>query len=373
MIPLLRLSWAVALFSIIYIVLKSVYLRIRHASRARQLGCGSVPAIPSKDPFLGLDIFAEDVGAFKSNTLFEHLHRRHQKYGDTFTLADVGVSFIVTIEPKNVQAILATQFKEFSLPTDRHKAFFPLLGTGIFTSNGFAWEHSRALLRPNFVRQQVADLDTFETHVSRFLELIPADGKTMVDWQDLFFRLTLDSATEFLFGESANSLLATAGEENDFAEAFNYAMTGLVDRYIMRELMFLHRDKKFYKSCEIVHSFIDKYVNEAIEQARLDKADKTEYNKERYVFLKELAKQSSDPLELRFQLANILLAGRDTTACLLSNMFYVLSRRPDIWKKLKAEVATLGGKAPTFEGLKDLKYLQYCINECKCPQFFLLF
>ncbi|KAH0393748.1 hypothetical protein KCU89_g12089, partial [Aureobasidium melanogenum] len=60
---------------------------------------------------------------------------------------------------------------------------------------------------------------------------------------------------------------------------------------------------------------------------------------------------------------NVLLAGRDTTAGLLSNAFHVLSRHPDIWKKLRAEIATLGGRLPTYEDLKSLKYLKCVLNE----------
>jgi len=41
----------------------------------------------------------------------------------------------------------------------------PVFGHGIFNQDGKGWERSRALVRPNFTRQQVADLDMFEEHV----------------------------------------------------------------------------------------------------------------------------------------------------------------------------------------------------------------
>jgi hypothetical protein len=72
------------------------------------------------------------------------------------------------------------------------------------------WEHSRALLRPQFAREQVSDLDLEERHVKDMMRVIPMgrDGWTDVfDIKTLFFRLTLDSATEFLFGESVDSQL----------------------------------------------------------------------------------------------------------------------------------------------------------------------
>ena len=83
----------------------------------------------------------------------------------------------------------------------------------------------------------------------------------------------------------------------------------------------------------------------------------------RYVFLHELINQTQDPYALRSELLNILLAGRDTTAGLLSNTWHVLARRPDIWAKLKAEVDTLGGEQPDYATIKEMKYLKWTLNE----------
>lgn len=94
-----------------------------------------------------------------------------------------------------------------------------------------------------------------------------------------------------------------------------------------------------------------------------DEAAKENDNDERYVFLYELAKHSGNEKELRDQVINTLIAGRDTTASLMSSTLFVLSRRPDIWAKLHAEVATLNGKPPTFDQIKDLKYLRNLLHE----------
>lgn len=99
----------------------------------------------------------------------------------------------------------------------------PIFGHGIFTEDDKGWERSRALVRPNFVRQQVADLDMFESHVNHLIDSIPRDGSA-VDLQDLFFGLTMDSATEFLFGKSTNMLAPglETKSANDFVKAFVY-------------------------------------------------------------------------------------------------------------------------------------------------------
>lgn len=83
----------------------------------------------------------------------------------------------------------------------------------------------------------------------------------------------------------------------------------------------------------------------------------------RYIFLPELVRQTQDPVRIRSELLNILLAGRDTTASLLSNVWWTLSKRPDIWTKLQDELAVLGGQPPSYEQIKDFKYLRAVLNE----------
>ena len=51
----------------------------------------------------------------------------------------LGSNFYQTFEPKNIQALLATQFSDFALGDVRRQAFYPMLGNGIFTADGKAW------------------------------------------------------------------------------------------------------------------------------------------------------------------------------------------------------------------------------------------
>jgi cytochrome P450 len=79
------------------------------------------------------------------------------------------------------------------------------LGDGIFNSDGQVWSTSRALLRPQFQKQRISELETFQFHTNKLLSLIPPNGETF-DIMDLWYRFTLDASTEFLFGQSVNSL-----------------------------------------------------------------------------------------------------------------------------------------------------------------------
>ena len=275
----------------------------------------------------------------------------------------LGRTFRITSEPENLKHILSLQFKDFSIGKDRIAVFGSLLGEGIFTSEGASWSHSREMLRPNFVRSQVGDLATFQQHVDYLIQAIPRDGST-VDLSELFFKLTLDSATEFLFGESTNMLAPEAASEMavDFAEVYNRALTGLMRQFAIWKRFSPFRDRQYEKDVKTLHDFVEVFVDKALRQAKTPESE--ERASGRYIFLHELVKTTQDKVRIRSELLNILLAGRDTTASLLTTLFFDLSMRPDIWAKLQAEVDQLNGAAPTYKDIKDMKYLRYVMNEC---------
>ena len=73
---------------------------------------------------------------------------------------------------------------------------------------------------------------------------------------------------------------------------------------------------------------------------------------------------------MRDQLLNIMIAGRDTTAGLMSFIFFELAKRPDVWAKLKAEIYERFGYGDnvrfdeiTFETLKKCTYFKNVVNE----------
>lgn len=210
---------------ILYLLVQAIITSHRRYLISRKHGCKPVPSYPHKDPIFGLDVFLANLKLSNTGGFLDDVKRKFEKVigGYTFTQLLLGQRMILTAEPENIKAILATQFKDFQLPPRRKVAFQPVFGHGIFTTDGKEWETSRALLRPNFSRSQVGDLDTFEVHISNMISQIPRDGST-VDLQALFFKLTMDSATDFLFGYSTNVLGSSGNSEagQRFSDAFSY-------------------------------------------------------------------------------------------------------------------------------------------------------
>jgi cytochrome P450 len=295
---------------------------------------------------------------------------------DTVDTRLAGRAVLLTKDPENIKALLATQFNDYSLGI-RHAQFLPLLGDGIFTLDGEGWKQSRAMLRPQFAREQVAHVQALEPHVQDLANQIRNKRGEKFDIQELFFRLTVDSATEFLFGESVNTLKDEAigypTSSNDiegkaeFAESFNASQKRLADRAVFQDLYWLINDKKFRENNKNVHKLTDYYVKRAL---NMSNAELNKHSAEGYTFLYELVQHTRNPKVLRDQALNILLAGRDTTAGLLSFVFFELAKNPTMFEKLKNEIYETFGRGEsarideiTFESLKKCEYLKAFINE----------
>ncbi|MCJ1384487.1 hypothetical protein MMC17_007604 [Xylographa soralifera] len=353
----------ISIFSVLYYIYWELTVGASRRRMIKEHGCKPVVIWPSSDPLLGLDLFLSTRRALKEHRQLAKTRSRFAALGvNTFQIKILTQTVTVTIEPENLKAIQSLQFKQFGLGSRRIKSFTTFLGKGIFTTDGAAWSHSREMLRPNFTRNQVGDLATFDTHVNHLIAAIPRDGST-VDLQDLFFRLTIDSATEFLFGESTNCLApgSSTVSARQFAESFMRGQESISKNARWGPLADLFVDSQFKKDCDFVHAFIDRFVEKGLEYRNSGAAEKSDG---RYVFCYELVKQTQDKVQIRSELLNILLAGRDTTASLLSDLWFELARKPDIWAKLRAEVDELGGEKPTFAQIKDMKYLRFVLNEC---------
>lgn len=104
-----------------------------------------------------------------------------------------------------------------------------------------------------------------------------------------------------------------------------------------------------------------------IERSLASASEKASQSTGRYVLLHELVAVTSDKVRIRTELLNMLLAGRDTTASLLSDVWWTISREPQVWSRLQKEVQALetplGEERPIFEELKDMKYLRAVLNE----------
>lgn len=384
---LLEILFIIVAF-IIYVDILYPYVIYRLLARTHKAG---MPKINSNFP-LGIPNTVKSIKALTNENLMGFVLENNRKaHARTFLQEALFKHVLISQDPENVKAVLATKFKDFTF-AERSSHIIPVFGSGIFTQDGLAWKHSRAMLRPQFSKEQVSRLEHVLAHVGQLVESIDQQHG-LVNLVPLFHMLTMDTATEFLFGESVDSLKFSGLKDShgdnrgsyvttktgkrvyaaDFVESYtflnDYALKRMMLNSMYKLLKFIQPG--FETHLDHAHSFIDFYVERALQhttESSEEKLENEDESSDNYIFSYELAKETRDPIVIRDQCFNILIAGRDTTASTLSFSFYYFALYPETWKKCREEVLSLftpedGDEQITYESLRKLKYVQMFVKE----------
>ncbi|KAJ7261062.1 cytochrome P450 [Mycena rebaudengoi] len=317
-----------------------------------------------------------------------------KKLGNTVSVSFLWKKRILTVEPESIKAILATEFARFEKGAELRSIMEPLLGAGVFAADGDMWKFHRTMTRPFFHRQRISDFDLFDQHAENAIGQFKARLRAgyPADFQDMVSRFTLDTATAFLFDKDLHSLsaglpypfsVAPSGTDtvshpaNVFAKAFGDAqlITAHRTRFGVHWPLAEFWKDKLVEPMRIVHDFLDPVLKEAVAKKRAKGGTEEEKNtadgggerevQEGETLLEHLVNYTEDHTVLRDEILNISVAGRDTTASLLTFTVYMLAENPKVLHKLREEILNVVGphRAPTMEDFKELKYLRAVLNE----------
>ncbi|KAH8891543.1 N-alkane-inducible cytochrome P450 [Thozetella sp. PMI_491] len=321
---------------------------------------------PHKDPVLGLDVaWICAKGMYRHNFL-KTISGIISSCGKTVSYLSLGRQAIITVDPENLRAMLSERFYDFGLGNERTSGLRPLLGGGIFNSDGSTW---KVTLRPFVSRVGETELGVIEMHVQNLLKAIPTDGTT-IDLQKVFSSFTIDISTDLFLGASTN-LLSLSGsaraEAQQFAAAFDYAQRASsgVDNYNLLSLFltFLFGDSQLKESIKLIHGFIDEVLDRAMSSPATAQEQTNAHGEKDRSFLPSLLDNGRTREDIKYDIINITLAGKDTMTAFLSSIWYVLSQRPDVVEKIRGEISILDGRRPKKEDLKGFRYLHQVLQE----------
>lgn len=206
----------------------------------------------------------------------------------------------------------------------------------------------------------VSDLPVFDKHIQQLIEQIGDKGDP-VDLQELFSMMTMDSASDFMFGKATNLLEESRPEYFKFLESFNIASTKVSEAMRNGPIAKLVPDPQKDEVNKYSRSYIESYVSTALDELGRNH----DPDKKKYVFLPELVKAGASTEVIRDQVMTLLFAGRDSTSSTMSYLFWQLARHPDAVKKIQAEIqrAVGHGEELTWDILRNMEYLNWSIKE----------
>lgn len=312
----------------------------------------------------------------------------------TLSLRLFSLPQIWTCSPANIRAVLSTQFEDYEQSRDRIAAFKPYSGDGILSSNGETWKHGRHLIRPLFKRDNVVGEKGFAGFEQCFGDLeawirhLGCDGTEAVDLQTLFVRLTIDIVSDLVFGQRIGALTRPVGSASSLdgesqdgradrgervAQSIIYSSQVIATRLLMGPLVWAHHDSKAVQALETFEDYMDEKIDAGLiahRQKQIDResssdesSTEAEEEEERVIFMREMMRSTTDKRELHDQLGSLMAAGTDTTATLLSFVFYNLVRHPRVMSKLREEIDQLQGELPDWPTLKRMTYLHQVMDE----------
>lgn len=329
---------------------------------AAKYGCQPcMKKVPYKWPF-ALDILKKQYDALPKKQLLE-FQTPYVTAAGTIRVTLLGEGYILT-DPVNLNAILDTNFDDFGLGA-RRIGLLPLLGEGIFTQDGHAWKHSRELLRRQFARIRERGIAALTPHADELINAIAKESSLqpdgIVDLQPQFFEFTLGTTTDLLFGESHSTLSKADGDS--LRDNFDYASLISAIKLRLADLAPLYTSRKFRKACRVVQEWASYFANRAIDYCE---EHGEEAAREKYSFIIDLWLDTRDRAIVRDQLLHVLIAGRDTTACMLSWTFFHLVRNPHLIDRLKREIAEnipRGTTEITRTHIHQMTFLRCCFSE----------
>ena len=311
---------------------------------------------PKPAPVLG------NILDMRQGEVFEILLEFHKTYGDIVRLELPKNQYVYSIaNPESIQHVMQMNNQNY-IKGDRIKIASPLIGNGLFASEGDFWRRQRRMMQPAFHRAQIALLA--REMVTTIFEMLDkweakADSGDPLNMQHEMMGLTMDVVTRTLFTSSL-----APEEVAELGEQITFLLDVITERsqaiFPIGEKIPTARNRRFDEGV----ATIDKIIYRIIEDRRQSQDKGSDLLSMLLEARDEDTGEGMDDKQLRDELVTIFLAGHETTAIALSWSVALLSLHPAVRRKLQAEVdRVLAGHIPDASDYNDLPYTNAVVSE----------
>jgi len=284
--------------------------------------------------------------------------RLKQDYGDVAAFSLMGTKSILISDPKDVERVFLETGKRYDNgKNDNGSALQIIIGNGLVRSEGDFWKRQRKLIAPAFHHQ----------NIKQYADLIVAYAQDAANtWQNGMIHdvhQEMMTLTQRIIMKSLFDVDVLANA-NEASEAFNAMMQALGAEMkgpeaILPSFIPTRTRTKMKKGVE----YINQLLLDIIDKRRKDTTAKHDL----LTMLMDARDDDDQPMsteQLLDEIRTLYLAGHETTATTLSWAWLLLSRNPQAYANVEAEVANvLNGRTPTADDVQQLPYCNAVIKE----------
>ncbi|TQD97288.1 hypothetical protein C1H46_017129 [Malus baccata] len=317
----------------------------------------------------------EDVSELLGGALFLPLYKWMNEYGPIYRLAAGPRNFLVVSDPAIAKHVLRNYGKYAKGLVAEVSEF--LFGSGFAIAEGPLWTARRRAVVPSLHKKYLSVIvdRVFCKCAERLVEKLQRDALngTAVNMEDRFSQLTLDVIGLSLFNYNFDSLNAYSPVIESVYTALKEAELRSTDILpywkvdVLRKI--IPRQIKAEQAVQVIRSSVEELIAKCKEivEAEGERIDEEEYINDTDPSILRFLLASREEVsseQLRDDLLSMLVAGHETTGSVLTWTLYLLSKNPHTLVKAQEEVdKVLQGQRPSYDDIKNLKYLTRCIME----------
>jgi cytochrome P450 len=281
-------------------------------------------------------------------------------YGEIFHVPAGPHHFYLVADPDHARHVLVANAGNYTKGRMFAK-LKPIIGEGLFTSEGELWRRQRRLMQPQFHRDVVrllatSMIETIGESIERWRPV--AERGEVVDFLPEMSRMTVDVVSRALFSDDVDREAKVVGDAlTAVLEHIHERFYALVD---LTDVLPWTANRRYREAVATLRSIVLRIIR----QRRASREKRPD--------LLQLLLDARDPetgeemddRQLRDEVMTVFLAGHETTGSALAWCWYLLARNPVVDRILRREIAlAIGDRAPTIDDLPKLTYSRQVFEE----------